>query len=172
MGGHNKLDLVGQKFHRLTVVEYAGVDASKQTLFKCVCDCGNEKITRGASLTNDVTKSCGCLRKEQGQLAGLRSKVHGMIKTPTHNSWSSMKARCLNPLDDNYRFYGAKGVTICERWMDFQNFYEDMGTRPDSTSLDRINPFGNYELSNCRWATAETQLQNTRKNYKGELCPQ
>jgi len=172
MSGKLRFDLAGKRFGKLLVKERATNRSKSVVHWLCVCDCGNQSIVASQNLKNQTTKSCGCLRKEQGRLAGLRSKVHGMIKTPTHNSWTSMKIRCSNPLDNNYRFYGAKGVTVCEQWMDFQNFLADMGERPEGTSLDRINPFGNYEPSNCRWATAETQLQNTRKNYKGELCPQ
>lgn len=169
MGGHNKLNLSGQRFGKLFVVDYSP-EKKRESYYKCVCDCGNETVVRGSSLTKGDTKSCGCLRVTEGRKAGLRSRIHGMIKTPTHNSWSSMKARCLNTADDNYKFYGAKGVTVCERWLNFQAFLQDMGERPEGTSLDRINPFGNYEPNNCRWADLRTQLQNTRRNYNGELC--
>ena len=170
MGGHNKLDLVGQKFSKLFVSEFSHSDARKERWYKCVCECGNETTARGAALRTGNKKSCGCLRVTEGQKAGLRSKIHGMIKTPTHNSWTSMKARCLNQADTNYKFYGAKGVSVCDRWLEFTNFLEDMGERPEGKTLDRINPFGNYEPENCRWADLQTQHQNTRKNYNGELC--
>ena len=170
MGGHNKLNLVGQRFSKLFVTDYSHSDERKERWYKCMCDCGNETIAKGSVLRYGNKKSCGCLRISEGRKAGLKSKIHGMIRTPTYNSWTSMKARCLNTEDDNYKFYGAKGVVVCEQWLDFQKFLEDMGERPEGTSLDRINPFGNYEPENCRWADAKTQLQNTRRNYNGEIC--
>ena len=172
MGGHNKLNLIGQKFTMLTVIDTAGVDSRKQSLFKCVCDCGTEKVVKGTLLRNGTTKSCGCLRVIEGRKAGLRSAIHGLIKTPTYRTWQGMKVRCTDPTNRKYRWYGAKGVTVCEKWMTFEGFLEDMGVRPDGMTLDRINPFGNYEPSNCRWADDATQRMNTRKMYVEASCQQ
>lgn len=170
MGGHNKLNLVGQKFGNLFVVDYSHLSDHKERHYKCVCDCGTEKILRGSSLTTGNIKSCGCLRVSKGRLAGLKSAVHGMIKTKTYETWRGMKRRCLNKQDKNYKWYGEKGVTICKKWQTFEGFLEDMGERPEGTTLDRINPFGNYEPSNCRWADNATQKANTRKRYAEALC--
>ena len=167
-----KMNLIGQKFSKLTVVEYAESDAKQQTMFRCICDCGGEIITAGRGLKANQTKSCGCLRIEKGREAGLKSKVHGLINSPTYRTWQCMKARCLISTERGYRWYGAKGVTICEEWLSFAGFLKDMGERPKGMTLDRINPFGNYEPSNCRWADKQTQTQNTRKNYEEMLCQQ
>ena len=88
---------------------------------------------------------------------------HGMYGTPTYKSWSEMKARCGNPKNPTYA-----NVSYCKEWEDFNNFFRDMGARPEGTSLDRINPYGNYEPSNCRWADFETQENNRRNNRKYE----
>jgi len=170
MGGHNKLNLVGDKYNSLSVVDFSHSDKHGQRWYKCVCDCGNELVAKGARLRNGNTKSCGCLRVEKGRLAGLSSVIHGMIHSPVYNSWRSMKKRCLDETDESYKWYGAKGVTVCEKWMTFEGFYEDMGDRPDEMTLDRINPFGNYEPSNCRWADMKTQNNNQRRHYEGAVC--
>jgi hypothetical protein len=92
---------------------------------------------------------------------------HGLSQTPEYKSWSMMRARCLNPNYDGYPNYGGKGVTICSRWVNsFERFLEDMGSRPDGTSLDRIDPYGNYEPGNCRWASASVQSSNRRAHGK------
>ncbi len=86
--------------------------------------------------------------------------THRLTNTPTYSSWEGMKARCLNPNDSNYHRYGGRGITICEQWLAFKNFLEDMGTRPDGLTLDRVDNDGNYELDNCRWATWKEQANN------------
>lgn len=90
----------------------------------------------------------------------MPARSHGMRKTKAYNSWSMMRVRCLNPRDHKFPTYGGRGITICERWSKFENFIEDMGPRPEGTSIDRINNEGNYEPGNCRWATAKEQSRN------------
>lgn len=91
--------------------------------------------------------------------------THGMRHTTTYRSWSEMRQRCHNPNNDKYKWYGARGISVCARWRDsFENFYEDMGARPDGMTLDRIETNGNYEKDNCRWATKQTQMNNMRSN--------
>lgn len=93
---------------------------------------------------------------------GHRSKT----RTPTYNSWRKMKERCTNPNHDRYPRYGGRGIKICDRWLhSFQNFLEDMGNRPYGKTLDRIDPNGNYEPSNCRWATIKQQARNKAYHY-------
>jgi hypothetical protein len=165
-----KMNLIGQQFSRLTVLDFAGADSKQQTLFRCACECGNEVVVAGKNLKAKQVQSCGCLRVDKGREAGLQSKVHGLIRTPTYRSWQSMKSRCLYSHERSYRWYGQKGVTICDKWMSFDGFLEDMGERPEGMTLDRINPFGNYEKNNCRWADNATQKSNTRKRYAEALC--
>lgn len=165
-----KMNLIGQTFSKLLVLGYSGSDSRQQTLFRCKCDCGNEIVTAGRALKSKQTQSCGCLRVEKGREAGLRSKIHGLINSPTYRTWQCMKKRCLDKTERAYRWYGAKGVIICEQWMTFEGFLKDMGERPAGKTLDRINPFGNYEKENCRWADNAIQKTNTRKRYAEAVC--
>jgi len=91
-------------------------------------------------------------------------KKHGLSKTRAYKSWTSMIYRCTKKNKDGYHRYGGRGITICDRWMDFLNFYEDMGDRRSGDSLDRIDNDGNYEKDNCRWATKKQQSNNTSSN--------
>src|SRR3990167_1123196 len=132
----------------------------------CRCKCGVEKVIAQSSLLRGKSKSCGCLSAE---LASARVRVHGLRFSPEYNIWAGMKARCLNPNNPAYHHYGGRGITICDLWLGkngFANFYADMGPRPSADhSLDRFpNNDGNYEKSNCRWATGIDQQKNTRLN--------
>lgn len=91
--------------------------------------------------------------------------THGMTKTSEFRIWCGMRWRCESPKHKFYSYYGGRGIKVCDRWQDFVNFYQDMGARPEGTSLDRINPDGNYEPGNCRWATWSEQMKN-RKGWK------
>lgn len=93
---------------------------------------------------------------------------HGMYNTRTYHTWEGMKQRCLNPNATRYNEYGAVGIKLCDRWLDFKNFLEDMGERPVGKTLDRIDPFGNYESENCRWATPKEQSNNQRRHKRSE----
>ena len=153
----HSLDLVGSRFGRLVVLEKSQNKSKWGEIFwLCKCDCGNTKTVRANQLTRGVTKSCGCLQREA-------VTHHGMTKTPTFKSWESMKQRCLNQNSPDYSNYGGRGIQVCERWVSsFDTFLADMGDRPAGTTLDRIDPNGNYEPSNCRWASGKTQNNNQR----------
>lgn len=88
------------------------------------------------------------------------NKRHGMYGTPTYRTWQSMKARCLNPKSDNFKWYGGRGISICQRWMSFSNFFDDMSIRPNGCTLDRIKNDGNYSPDNCKWSTVTEQRNN------------
>lgn len=145
----------GERYGRLTVVEFDGI-RNKNSYWRCACDCGQIVITQRSHLRSGTTRSCGCLR-DDGNTSRAR---HGLHRSPTWITWMAMKQRCLNPEAADYPRYGGVGVTICERWLDFKNFLADMGERPNDRTLDRVDNDGNYEPSNCRWATASEQNQN------------
>lgn len=166
-------DLTGNKYGRLTVVSRQGTNSRRNILWLCQCDCGNQTAKPAGSLKIGDTKSCGCLARENSralailanQAAQIVSTKHGMCGTPIYRSWSAMKQRCFNPKNSKYSYYGGAGITVCERWLNFQNFLDDMGAswKPGLT-LDRFpNGKGNYEPGNVRWATKREQSLNRFK---------
>ena len=158
-----------EKYHRLEVIKevepkiYPNGRKLKRVL--CKCECGNEKVINLHSIKKGLTKSCGCLRKETTIEYNKTTKtIHGhrgMKNTKTYTTWLSMKQRCLNPNHTFYHYYGGRGITICNRWINsFKNFLEDMGERPINKTLDRVNSNGNYEPENCKWSTPKEQVAN------------
>jgi len=162
------LDLKGKVFGRLTVLERVKVPGANNAMWKCLCECGNETI--GAAANIGRTKlSCGCLAKETARdlLTGnTNTRTHGQTGTPEYQAWTKLKLRCYDPHNPKYEHYGARGITVCERWLNsFENFYADVGPRPSSDhSIDRKEVDGNYEPDNCRWATPVEQARNTTRN--------
>ena len=141
-------ELTGQRFGSLIVIVRSFPNTGTQANWKCVCDCGNEKVIIGKNLRNGLTKSCGCL---SARLTGERSRTHGKSRTSTYNIWSVLHQRCNNPKCKEYPSYGQRGIKICKEWEDsFDNFLKDMGERPAGHSLDRINNNDGYYKENCR----------------------
>ena len=157
-----RIDLIGQKFSKLTVIKYAGRNKGKDFRWLCLWDCGKEKIVQGGHLKSGHTKSCGCWRKEI--IATIMTK-HGFSGDKIYNIWKGMIRRCTNQNDKSYHSYGGRGITVCKRWLKFKNFLEDMGEAPSGRQIDRINNNGNYCKSNCRWVTQKQQQRNTRRNH-------
>ncbi len=161
---------VGDKYHRLEIVN---LDVPSKKLNKqnrrrveVKCECGTIKTILLFELTSGKIKSCGCYKKKSlGNTLGAKGNTERGLRT--YRSWVSMRKRCLNISSHNYPNYGGRGIKICDRWLDreygYINFKEDMGERPENTTLDRIDVNGNYEPSNCRWADPQTQIVNQRR---------
>lgn len=149
------------KFGKLEVISYAGKDKHKKTLWLCRCECGNEtRSIAGHLLAGKSTKCLPCINVTHGH---TRNKEKVGV-SPTYGTYVAMIARCTDPNHIGWHIYGGNGVSVCGRWLEsFENFLADMGERPEDRTLDRINPFGNYEPGNCRWATGKEQAANKRE---------
>lgn len=157
-----KIDLSGLRVGRLLVISYSNLNDGRKA-WLCHCDCGSTVEVRGVNLRSGKTKSCGCFKAER--MAEGIGKTHGMYGSRVNKTWSTMLERCLNENATSYADYGGRGVTVCERWLSFENFYADMGDRPEGKTLDRKDNAIGYEPGNCRWATASEQ-QNNRRNSR------
>lgn len=159
------IDLSGLRFGRLLVTARSGTASDGCVKWLCFCDCGKQKVVRGASLVHAGTKSCGCLQVESVLKMSVR---HGHLanerRTPEYSTWRAMLRRCKDKALINYANYGGRGITVCDKWLEFPAFLADVGHRPEGTSLDRIDSNGNYEPGNVRWATQKQQCRNTRIN--------
>ena len=175
--GRKLVDLTGQRFGRLVVMEYvARVNHSSK--WKCLCDCGNWSVVSLSGLRSG-TFSCGCYRVERAGLLTLKHGARGgdnRNKMATYKTWDSMKQRCHNPKSKGWQWYGGKGITVCDRWLaDYNNFLTDMGERPPRASIERKNNELGYSPDNCVWATSKEQARNRSNNrlvlFNGQMMP-
>ena len=157
-------DLTGKIFNRLRVVRRVKSKNGRAARWRCICICGKRVDVDGVSMVHGRTKSCGCFQKE---VVKKTMTTHGLWRTRTYNSWDSMIQRCTNSNTPNWENYGGRGISVCERWMKFENFLTDMGVRPKGKSLDRFpDKNGDYKKSNCRWASHIEQMNNRIDNNK------
>jgi len=164
----NPASYIGQTINSWTVTGVAEKRAYR-AFVTCKCVCGNVGEVRLYALITGRSKSCGCVQRETFKTMGV---THGKTHSKEYRTWADMRGRVTRKTSARWEQYGARGITCCERWEKFENFYADMGDKPSPEhSLDRIDPNGNYEPSNCRWATDETQRNNLRRTrlvtYKG-----
>lgn len=156
------IDKTGKKFGRLTVISRS--PHPSRVKWKCICECGAVREVFSFNLAKKGgTFSCGCMSAEKVK---ARFTTHGEYQSPEWRTWNHLKDRCLNPDSDNWKYYGGRGISVCDRWKhSFQNFLSDMGKRPTlKHGIERKNNAGNYEPSNCIWATQKEQNRNTRAN--------
>lgn len=166
--------MIGEKYNRLTITEYLGKDNHGKHIVKCKCDCGNENhITRYNALKRQNTKSCGCIRKEKPS-----NLSHGLRDTKLYNVWANMKQRCLNEKNPSYKYYGGRGITICDEWAnDFHCFYSWAMCNGwnDELEVDRIDNNMGYSPENCRIVSHKQNCRNQNRTilvpYNGEQKP-
>lgn len=161
-------DLKEKKFGRLSVVEYDSTNKHGQAIWRCVCDCGAVRNVLAHNLTCGATVSCGCYFKDTASKSNLK---HGLGRTRTASIWRDMVARCTNPKVMHFRYYGGRGITVCERWKDYLNFLADMGECPDFHSIERINNDLGYSPENCKWIPKRLQARNTRNALRFDEKP-
>lgn len=167
-------DLTDKKFGRLTPICAVKTDKHGNKIWKAKCDCGNVVQVNSNSLHSGHVQSCGCLASETSIINGQSNVTHALSQTRFYEIWRKMKVRCINLQSPNYIYYGGRGIIVCDRWLKFENFRDDMYESylrhveefgEKNTSIDRFpNQKGNYEPSNCRWATNKEQARNKRNS--------
>lgn len=157
-------DIINRRYGRLTAVKQVENDKHNHRQWLCRCECGNEIVVLQNSLTSGRTRSCGCYYKETRRTS---ARTHGQSKTRLFHIWAEMLERCKNTNRHDYKYYGGKGVTVCEEWKVFEVFakWAHESGYAENLSIDRIDSNGDYTPANCRWADWVTQMNNTNRNH-------
>ena len=150
------IDRTGFRYNKLTVISKN--TSKKGNYWNCLCDCGTTKAVSASNLATNAVKSCGCTRR--------KPMTHGMTYSIEYVCWCKMKERCNNPSSKDFKYYGSRGISVCDEWNNsFEEFFSDMGKKPSKThSIDRIDNSKGYYPNNCKWATKSEQANNTRQN--------
>lgn len=162
-------DMTGKRFGKLKVIEYAGPNYRGDATWRCICDCGRETIVQGQALRAGLTKSCGCYNSES-------KRTHGGTHERLYGIWQGIRGRCYRKKDKSYKYYGGRGVKVCDEWRhDYAVFREwalSNGYDPEAEfqgcTIDRIDPYGDYSPENCRWTDIVTQERNKRRSKHGK----
>ena len=168
----NIVNILGKRFGRLEVIEEVGRDNFRHVMWLCKCDCGNEVKVRGKDLRSGKQISCGCYKREN-----ISNITHGMSYTRVFRIWADIQQRCDNSNNKAYKYYGARGIVVCDEWKTFEGFWKwaQLSGYADDLTIERIDVNGNYEPSNCKWIPFSKQARNTRRNrmitYNGENLP-
>ena len=172
------IDETGNRYGKLTVIKRNGSSKDHKAMWLCKCDCGNYTTTTGKSLRNGSCTSCGCHRKDVLKRGMLANKTHGETNCRLYNIWRGIKKRCRLKTDKSYKYYGLKGIDVCDEWYDSYECFRDWSLKHgynEKLTLDRIDFYGNYTPDNCRWVDYKTQENNRRNTvyveYEGKTYP-